>query len=531
MDKPVLVHHEAFGDLNHGATIRSIAERCETAGGARAVREILSSPIYCRATLRARARDVSAFLSSDARARTLGESVRDDEEGAEWCARDEEDVDEDTLDLLDQPYFRNPIAGTLNGFWPALWANNAYAVFAAPALALAAPLSYLIAPYFLIRVKLRIPLDFRTFVKLMYHSFKGAGAAMNIVFGTAPSFAMQLASVAMTIVAYFQNVLATFRHSFSLLAVCKKVVSKMNCLARFIERCDEHLARYDDAVFSRWIVCDPPVANEGPAPCLRPDSVLPWKTGFARALRDFRALDRTWIRSRMRRLFCVDALAAIAGSCEAMSLKPAAFLKPGTDAILIRDGRRLNDKDVPNSVALVRGKNGIVLTGQNASGKSTVLRMVGCVVLLAQTVGWTTAAACALEPVKYLTTMINIKDDPEAGRSRFQNELLRAGDCVEAARRRPLDAGLLLMDEIFGGTDPSQGDVCGSKILTSLTETPGCMYVLSTHQRGLVEHSASLSGVRRFRMVPDEYRMVEGVNESRNATALTDQMLASQAPP
>nr|WRJ69738.1 DNA mismatch repair ATPase MutS subfamily 8 [Oceanusvirus sp.] len=516
MEKPVLVHYETFKDLDHGATVKAMAERCKTTGGTRVLAEIMSSPIYCKKTLRERADDIAAFRNTSVDL----DSLKNEEEGAVWCATEFDDLDEDTIELLEEPYFRNVIARGLNKLWPALWANNAYAVFAAPAMALSAPVAYLVTPYLMIRFKLKIPLDFKTFIKLMYHSFKGAGAAMNIAFGNAPSFAMQLASVAMTVVVYCQNVLASFRHSFSLVSVCKKVTTKMNCLARFLEKCDEVVDAYQHPLYSRWMVCDKPAANSGPTPSIQSEQILPWKTGFAKALCQFRSLDRKWIRARMRQLFCVDALHAISASVTDFSMKPVSYLPSRVDALLIRNGRRLHEGDVPNSVAMIRGKNGIVLTGQNASGKSTVLRMTGCVVLLAQTVGWVPAAACALEPFKYITTMMGIRDDPEAGRSRFQNELLRAGECVEAARRRPNDAGLLLMDEIFGGTDPAQGDACGGKILTSLTETPGCMYILATHQKGLVEHSKTLDGVMRFKMLPDSYKLAPGVNDSYNASDL-----------
>lgn len=519
-EMPVLVHHEAFADLDHDATISEISEGCVTNGGKSAIREILTNPIYSTATLKSRARDIRGTSKIVTRLRSILEDIKKDEDGAVWCATPEDQMDEDTLELLDEPYFKG-FAKPLNKFWPALWANNSYAMFAAPALALSAPLSYLLMPYFIIRFKLKLPLDFKTFIKLMYHSLKGAGAALNLAFGNAPSFAMQLVSVTMTCVMYFQAVISSFRHSFKLVGVCQRVASRMNSLCRVLNRCDDIVDDHDIAFYSRWIIGYHPQQNTGSKPNVLNESIRPWKTGFAMALKDFCRLDRAWIRSRLRQLFHLDAVYALCAASAKHKLKSVTFLPKSSEALLISCGRRLKEDDKTNNVAVMRGMNGIILTGPNASGKSTVLRMIGCVVLMAQTTGLAPVRACALHPIKYLTTMMGIRDDPEAGRSRFQNELMRAGECIEAARRRPNDVGLLLMDEIFGGTDPVQGDVCGSKVLSSLSDTDGCLYVLATHQRGLVQHSETIRSMRRFRMA-DNYNMVAGINNSFNAAKLYD---------
>lgn len=525
-DMPVLVHPDAYGDLDHASTVAEVCEGCSTSGGKRAVLEILTNPLYGAAALKARAEDIRRVSGDAELLRKKLESVKDDEEGAAWCATPLDAMDEDTAELLDEPYFKG-YAKPLNNLWPALWANNSYAMFIAPALALSAPMAYLLTPFFIIRYRMKLPIDFKTFVQLMYHSFKGAGAAMKLAFGNAPTFAMQLVSVAMTCVMYFQAVIASFRHSLKLVGVCQRVAKRMNSLCRVLQKCDDVVDDRGDRFFERWAVGYAARENDGPEPRPIDEAIRPWKAGFARALRDFLKLDRAWLRARLRQLFHLDAVCALSAAVRRHGMRPVRFLPASTEALLIRGGHRLKDGDEANDLAMIRGVNGAVLTGPNASGKSTVLRMVGCVVLMAQTTGYAPARSCALHPMKYLTTMMGIRDDPEAGRSRFQNELMRAGECVEAARRRPGDVGLLLLDEIFGGTDPLQGDACGAKVLSSLAETTGCMYLLATHQRGLVEHSATLPSTRRYKMQAG-YRMAAGVNDSFNAGALYDQAIGAK---
>jgi len=527
--KNVSLHPDAFGDLDHYATIDRVASFAATEGGKKCVKEILSRPLHCARTLRARAADIHGLAmdrDSIARLRKHLELVAKHEEGAAWCATSPEDLDEDTAEAVQAPYFKG-IAKQLNNIWPALWANNCYSAFAVPILAISAPLSYLLAPYFIIRFKLKIPLDFQTFVKLMYHSFKGAGAAMSIAFGKAPSFAMQLASVVMTCVMYFQAVVSSVRHSMKLSAAIQRVATQVNCLNRVLQTCDEIADDYDEPFYRRW--CGDgyrcPAKKTG-SPETYDETFRPWCTSFSKALMEYSCLDRDNIRARLKQLFTLDAVCAFRAAGAAHALRRVTFLPSAYDAVVIRRGRRLRDGDAANDFASMRGANGIVLTGPNASGKSTLLRIVGCVVLLGQTIGMAPAESCAITPVKYVTTMMGIRDDPAAGRSKFQNELQRAGECIESARSRPGDVGLLLLDEIFGGTDSVQGDVCGSKVLTSMTETTGCLYVLATHQRGLVEHSKNLPGIRRYKM-ESGYKLVPGVNDTYNASDLFGKAMMS----
>lgn len=514
--RPVLLTEQTLQDLNYDAAVEEASKSCVTEGGAKAIRNILTSPTYCLDTLKARSKDISSLAPKAAGLTRSLEKLKPDERAAAWCSVSPEEMDEDTFDMLKEPFFKG-YGKPLNKVWPAIWANNTYAMFAAPALALAAPMAYLIAPFLLIRFKLKIPLDFKTFVKLMYHSFKGAGAALNIAFGNAPSFAMQLTSVVCTCVMYFQAVIASFRHSLKLVGVCRRVVSHMNALSRFLDHSDDLLCDERSDFFSRWVPGYEDAKNTGPRPSVRPESLRPWKTGYAIALKEYEALDKDWIRCRMRQTFYLDAVLALCKTVARLNLTRVQWID---GAILLKGGSRLTDSDQSNDVALSKKKNGLVLTGKNASGKSTYLRMIGCNVLFAHATGFAPAKAAAMPAMAYLMTMMGIRDDPEAGRSRFQNELQRAGECVEAAKRRPEDSGLLLMDEIFGGTDPSQGDVCGSKVMSSLTD--GCMYVLATHQKGLVKHSETMDNTTRMRMT-EGYKIVPGVNEGANALHLFEE--------
>jgi hypothetical protein len=253
------LHERALADLDHPAAVDAVAASCATRGGRVALRRILSSPLTDASLLRARARDVAAVAKAAAASGGGSGGLREalaaagaDEEAAAWCLADPESREDDEREALDQPFFASAPVRPLNRARPALWLGNAYTVYGAPALALLAPLSYLLTPYLLIRYRMKIAIDFRTFVSLMYHSMKGTGAALRAVFGDAPSFAMQAVSLISTCALYLHAIVCTVRRAIAVRGVCLRVVTRVNALARALRACDAAVDALPEALFGRW---------------------------------------------------------------------------------------------------------------------------------------------------------------------------------------------------------------------------------------------------------------------------------------
>lgn len=520
----MLIGETALADLDHRSTIDRLSAGCVTSGGRDMVSEILSAPVLCADLLRRRAADVRDVLPLVAKVREALSPVAANEAQAAWCCLHADDMEDDERQALSSPYFQSALLEPANRAWQPMWLATSYTVYGAPALSALAPLSYVLVPFLVIRFRFGIPIGFSTFLRVMYHSVRGAGAAMNIAIGGSNSHAMQIASLLATVFMYFQNLSASISQAKALHGVCSRVCNGINSLAGFAGAdIGKAWPRFDDSLVRRWLPSEPAAPTHG-TPLSRVDpAVVPWSSGFASALGQYRSLDREWASRRMRRVFLADALCSIADAASRMRMTDVTFLPPGSDAVLaIRGGKRPHeDSQHPNDIAITSRANCAVVTGSNASGKSTLLRMVGCVVLLAHTTGMAPAKSCAMHPVRYLFTMMGVGDDPVNNRSRFQNELLRTGECIDAARAHPGQPGVLLMDEIFSGTDNEQGKVCGSMVLTALSHTHGCLHFLSTHHEGLVGHSLGIASSRRYRM-SDGFKLSPGVNRERNAVKLFD---------
>lgn len=131
----------------------------------------------------------------------------------------------------------------------------------------------------------------------------------------------------------------------------------------------------------------------------------------------------------------------------------------------------------------IDGKN-VVLTGSNMSGKSTFLRTIGLNVILSQTFYMAMAKEYKTSFFNILTS-ISPSDDMMEGRSYYMAEaeaLLRMIRVVDEER-----CTLLLIDEIFRGTNPTERVAAASSLLTYLSEH-NCMVVVATHDIEITEN-------------------------------------------
>jgi len=167
----------------------------------------------------------------------------------------------------------------------------------------------------------------------------------------------------------------------------------------------------------------------------------------------------------------------------------------------------------------------LLVSGSNMSGKSTLLRAVGCNVVLALAGAPVRADDLTLSPLAIGATL-RIEDSLQAGISRFYAEVLRIRAIVDTARGRlPL---LFLLDEILAGTNSHDRRIGADAIVRSLVNG-GAIGLVTTHDLALTELPKSLGSqamnvhfedrIEQGRMVFD-YRMRPGVVEHSNALEL-----------
>ena len=127
-----------------------------------------------------------------------------------------------------------------------------------------------------------------------------------------------------------------------------------------------------------------------------------------------------------------------------------------------------------------------VITGPNMGGKSTYMRQVALVCLLAAMGSYVPAAACRLGPMDAIHTRIGAADDLANAQSTFMMEMTEAAQILHAATPH----SLVLMDEIGRGTSTFDGLALASGIAAHLHDKTQAFTLFATHYFELTEFPA-----------------------------------------
>jgi DNA mismatch repair protein MutS len=148
----------------------------------------------------------------------------------------------------------------------------------------------------------------------------------------------------------------------------------------------------------------------------------------------------------------------------------------------IRDGRhpvveRQVDSFIANDLDLHPARRMLLVTGPNMGGKSTYMRQVALIALLAHCGAFVPAASCRLGPLDAIHTRIGASDDLASGRSTFMVEMTEAAAILHGAT----DKSLVLMDEIGRGTSTFDGLALAFAIARHLIEKNRAWTLFATH--------------------------------------------------
>ncbi len=174
----------------------------------------------------------------------------------------------------------------------------------------------------------------------------------------------------------------------------------------------------------------------------------------------------------------------------------------------------------------------IVLTGPNASGKTTLLKAVCLNLLLAQTVGVGCFARADIVPYHHFHSYMNVPDT--GGRdSLFQAEARRCKAIAQSLQQHAHERHFCIFDELFSGTNPEEAELSASSFMTFLQQRPQVDAMLTTHFVSVCRNLAPLPRIRNMRMhstadpisgkICHTYHVQEGVSEVKGGMAvLTD---------
>ena len=155
---------------------------------------------------------------------------------------------------------------------------------------------------------------------------------------------------------------------------------------------------------------------------------------------------------------------------------------------------------IPNDVSLTPDARMIILTGPNMAGKSTILRQVGLLVLMAQMGSYVSAASARVGITDRVFTRVGASDNLVRGQSTFMVEMSETSAILHTATAR----SLVLLDEIGRGTATWDGLSIAWAVSEHLHEQVGCKTVFATHYHELTQLADEFASVRNYNVAVQE---------------------------
>jgi len=181
-----------------------------------------------------------------------------------------------------------------------------------------------------------------------------------------------------------------------------------------------------------------------------------------------------------------------------------------TDRLIIENGRHpvveaLNSelKFVPNDTLLDNEENRLlIITGPNMAGKSTYMRQVALITLMAQIGCFVPAAKAEIGVVDRIFTRVGASDDLASGQSTFMVEMSELANIINNATSR----SLVILDEIGRGTSTFDGLSIAWSVVEFIAdkEKLGAKTLFATHYHELTELEDKLEGVKNYCVLVEE---------------------------
>ena len=155
---------------------------------------------------------------------------------------------------------------------------------------------------------------------------------------------------------------------------------------------------------------------------------------------------------------------------------------------------------IPNDLALDQARRIMVLTGPNMAGKSTVLRQMGLIQLMAQVGSFVPADRARLPVCDRIFTRVGASDNLARGQSTFMVEMNETASIIHGATQR----SLVLLDEIGRGTSTYDGVSIAWAVTEHLHEEIGAKTIFATHYHELTQLGDLLPGVTNMNVAVRE---------------------------
>jgi hypothetical protein len=187
-----------------------------------------------------------------------------------------------------------------------------------------------------------------------------------------------------------------------------------------------------------------------------------------------------------------------------------------------------NINPVKNTVKL---KKNMIITGPNASGKTTILKSTMINILMTQQFGCGFYDSAKIKPFKHLHCYLNIPDT--SGRdSLFQAEARRCKEILDIIDDNKKDEHFCAFDELYSGTNPEEAEQSATAFMKYITKNKNVSCILTTHFMKVCKRLEKTKTIINYKMITDregdklkyKYLLTKGISDIKGGIMVLKQM-------
>lgn len=454
----------------------------KTLGGKKILEDILTTPQYDINLLENRKDCISKLnrIDDDISFKKLEQDLL-------WIFTEKEDT---INELLNSIYFSSIFLKKLNHYETFTTPYNFYKMCISPTLGILSPLLYVIMPFIVLKYKFgnQINISFNTYIKVIWRSVITSQNLFSMVGAGGNTFnRIKIITYVLTLCFYFQGIVNSVQIAFTTNKVIAYICDKINNAFKFMKyalKCVNDNKDIINKCKMSFIQNSLEDIDEKLIHTL--DSYSPYDgdfsifSNFGKQLRLFKEMDKSILAPLVNVFYLLDALSSVKSVKVSLDLCTPTFIEYNTIPIFNTKNSWNIHLDPLKSIRNDCDVKNTIITGPNAGGKSTFIKMICTNILLSQTVCICAASSLELTPFYLVSSQINIPDC-KGQESLFEAEMNRCLfnlNNIEKLREYPC---FLVMDEIFNSTNVIEAISGAYAILEQISQHSNTICVITTH--------------------------------------------------
>ena len=472
---------QPYDNQTQEATLIHKLNQAQTIGGKQFIIDLIKNPIFNKNVLEKRIECMKTINQNNKL--TIDKQHEND---FMWLHSTN---DETITELLNSIYFQNFFTRKLNQSETVLTSYNIYRIIISPVLGVISPIIYFLIPYFILKIKFgnKLQLPFTTYIKLIIKSINSSRDFMKLFGNNGTLNRLQTLTYVFSLIFYFQGILNSSDIAITSYKIIHYISDKINNAMLFLQSCLSFVQKNTNILKQYAHIY---VDNFTPINEVMLDTVKnynPYKSfsifsHFGKQLKLYKNLVKQDTLPIVNQCYLLDALYSLNQCKENLHLSYPTFISYNdNDSIRFVSKESWNihlpfDEAIKNDIDL----GNTIITGPNAGGKSTTIKMIATNVLLAQTIGLTSSSETIMTPFFFINTQINIPDC-KGQESLFEAEMNRCLYNLNTITENNDKPALIIMDEIFNSTNVVEAISGAYAILEKMATYTNTISIITTH--------------------------------------------------